>query len=115
MNAAAQGAYTDIYNAYPEVTGNLKAGLKIGGGGMAASSRALGANAVLSNSAKHAWLYDNGTATRKSSTRKFLGRMTPTHTFVKAAIKHRAAMYERLRFMLEREGLTTRGSIDAAA
>lgn len=115
VQAAVQSAYTDIYNAYPAVTGNLRAGLTIGGGGMRASSRALGANALLYNSAKHAWLFDNGTAERRSNTRTRLGSMKPTHVFVRAAMKHRRAMYARLVHMLEREGLRVTGSIDAAA
>jgi hypothetical protein len=115
VNATVQAAYTEIYNAYPEgETGNLRAGLTIGSGTMKASSRALGANAVLYNNAKHAWIYDNGTGPRRSSTRTRLGSMRPMHTFVRAAIKHRRAMYGRLAFMLEREGLIVRGSADAA-
>jgi hypothetical protein len=116
VTAAAMSAYGEIYAAYPEVTGNLKAGLAVDtGAGMKASSRALGANAVLVNRAKHAWLYDNGTGQRRSSTHANLGSMTPTHVFVRAAMKHRRAMYERLIWMLEQEGLRVRGSIDAAA
>jgi hypothetical protein len=122
VSSSVQHAFTEIYNGYPiGPTGNLRRGLKMrlpgeGGSGMRASSKALGVNAILYNHAPHAWFYDNGTATRRSSTRPGgLGYMKPTHLFVRTAIKWRTAMYARLVFMLEREGLIVTGSFDAAA
>lgn len=62
-----------------------------------------------------AWLFDNGSQARhwlrgtKQSTGTMWGKTPPTHVFVKTMIAARRTMYERLKDLLERHGLTVSG------
>lgn len=104
-NDAANAARAD----YPEVTGNLRKGVKV-------SSEAVGqfgAGAVVKSTSPHAWLYDHGSQARHwdtgKSTGKMWGKTRPKHTFAKAMIRHRKRMYARLKELLVSKGLLVTG------
>lgn len=71
------------------------------------------------NTARHAWLYDNGSEARhyieksgaEHQTGKMWGRRPPTHLFVRTAIRERRRMNEQLKDMVERNGLTVSGDV----
>lgn len=110
---SAEAARSEIDAGYPEVSGNLKRGLIV----KRAAAGPYGAGAVLTNRAKHAWLYDNGTQARHYVTQagkthptgRMWGKSAPTHLFVKTVIRKRRLMYERLKGLLQRHGLTVSG------
>lgn len=62
-----------------------------------------------------AWLYDNGSEARHWRNGKYVGRMPPTHHFVKTMIRYRAIMGEALKRLLEYAGLRVTGSYTDAA
>jgi hypothetical protein len=106
----AEQAIRQVYEAH-EHTGNLAAHLSI-----ATASSDYGASARIKNTAPHAWMFENGTQARHWAGGKGTGRMwgqtpqPPTHVFVRTLMKHRAQMYNRLRAVLERQGLEVTGS-----
>lgn len=115
IEAAAMQAYTRVTGQYPVRSGNLRAGLtwgrglaRSGGGVLYGASGVLGA--YVRNSAPHAWLYDHGTKPRRTSRQAERGQMWgkhpsgPPHTFIRAAIEARAAMYADLQALVDRVG-----------
>ncbi|MEO8680288.1 MAG: hypothetical protein ABI665_14655 [Vicinamibacterales bacterium] len=116
VEGAANGALADVYAAYPSRSGNLRQHLTMS----AVVTSAFGVRFVVKNTARHAWLYDNGSQTRqfieKSGTPHKTGAMwgrdgaePPTHVFVKSMIRARARMYQQLTTMLIQHGLTVTG------
>ncbi len=77
--------------------------------------------AILRSRAPHAWLFDNGSQARHYTTKKgqphntgaMWSRTPPTHAFVGTVIRHRRLMYERLKLVLVRHGLTVSGDVAA--
>jgi hypothetical protein len=109
VEGAANGAAAQIKAGYPVITGNLRDGVMV-------THRDKGkftAGAVVRNTAKHAWLYDNGSQERHwasgKSTGKMWGKSAPTHLFVKTVIRARKSMYAQLKDLLERKGLKVSG------
>ena len=103
MLDAAHTAQAEIVGAYPEVTGNLKRGVKvtveaIGPHGVAAKVR---------SSAPHAWLYEHG--------RSRWGEISdpPAPVFIPTMMRTRRAMYGRLAQLLEQHGLRRDGALMA--
>lgn len=78
----------------------------------AATSR-YGVSIVVKNSDPIAWLFDNGSQARHwvsgKPTGTMWGRTPPTHAFVRSMIGARRTMYDALKAMLERHGLTVTG------
>lgn len=103
VDDAARQAYTDIYNAYPVVTGNLRKGLR-----RFHESSPFGGRAVVENKAKHANLFEVGSASRKTP----WGTPNPFkagNIFIPRAIKWRRVMTEGLVDLVERHGFTVSG------
>jgi len=119
VHGAVDAAEAEIYAAYGQKSGNLRRGLKQ----EVVASNPFGITVRLKNTAKHAWLWDNGTEARHYTTETgaihetgaMWGKTAPPHTFVRGASKWRRRMYEQLRTMLEDHGLLTRGDFNAAA
>lgn len=113
VEAAAYSAERDVRQVYEahKHSGNLAAHLSI-----TTETSAYGANARIKNTAFHAWMFENGTQARHWKSGKGTGAMwgktsqPPTHVFVRAMITHRKQMYDRLRAVLERQGLAVTGS-----
>ena len=108
VNAASDAFMADVEAAYPKRTGNLARGLRK----LNKTSGRFGVVYQVKNVAKHAWLFENGSQTRRSRAGN-PSPMPPGHIFVPAAVRHRAQMYRNLAAMLEREGLLVTGSVAA--
>lgn len=113
VDEAAREAQATIEAGYPVVSGRLRAGLRV----THVHEGKYAAGAVLKNTAKHAWLYDNGSEARhyvsgggaRHATGKMWGRRPPTHLFVRTVIRARRRMYEKLKGLLTRKGFTVSG------
>jgi len=116
VTEAAQAAESDARAAYEahRHSGNLVSRLS-----RTTSSSAFGAGALVKNTAKHAWIFENGSEARHYTTASGATHGTgamwgktaqpPTHMFVRAMQTRRTAMYARLRAVLERQGLEVTG------
>jgi hypothetical protein len=112
VTSAAQAAEAEVRQVYEQHadSGNLAAHLFL-----STSTSAFGAGALLRSTAKHAWIFENGSQARHWASGKSTGTMwghtaqPPTHAFVRAAQKYRKQMYDRLRALLERQGLQVTG------
>lgn len=119
VQEAVDHAEAEIYAAYGRKTGNLRDHLKQ----ERVASGPFGITIRLKNTAKHAWLWDNGTEARHYITESgaihetgaMWGKTAPPHTFVRGSIKWRRWMYDQLKAMLVEHGLLTRGEFNAAA
>jgi hypothetical protein len=100
---AAEGAKADMH--YPRRTGNLADHLYV----TKAPAGIYGAGAVVKNTAKHAWLFENGTQARHTAIGANRGSMPPGHVFLPAVIRRRRAMYDQLKALLVRHGLVVSG------
>src|SRR3954452_23875684 len=104
--AHAQGAHDEIEANYPERTGNLKDHLVLAKQDIGR----FGAGAVLKNTAKHAWIYENGTQARHNALGANRGSMPPAHNFIPRVQRWRRKMYEALKQLLVGHGLRVRGN-----
>ena len=103
----ANDAMEQIVAAYPEHTGNLRNHVYVSttaGGGRH------GVAAVVRNTAKHAWLFENGTQTRQTAIGANRGPMPAGHVFIPIIVRHRRAMYGQLAELLRAKGLQVSGS-----
>ena len=110
---AVDVAEAEIRAAYPERSGNLRAGLRQDrqGGGLNT-----GARVVLKNTAKHAFLFETGSEyrhpdpawVRKTRRGRSRGRMPAGKVFIPAVIRARARMVAALIAFVERQGLHVR-------
>lgn len=102
--ANAQKAKADIIAAYPRRTGNLKNHVSV-----TTVSSTYSTGAIVKNTAKHAWLFENGTQARHTDIGANRGSMPAGHVFVPIVIRQRRVMYERLRALLVEHGLSVSG------
>jgi hypothetical protein len=104
---AAERAVREIRTAYQSHarTGNLAKGLKT----VALNAGAFGAGAEVRSSAKHAYMFENGTQARHTAIGANRGSMPAGHAFIPAVIRSRRAMYASLKALLERHGATVTG------
>lgn len=109
---AAESAAQEIRGAYQAhaYSGNLAAGVSQS----VTDAGPYGINAVVKSSAPLAIIFENGTEARHYITRRGVthrtGRMPPFHVFIPAIIRRRRAMYEQLKALLARAGLTVTGN-----
>lgn len=106
VTAHAESAATRVRAAYAEHrhTGNLERGVKVD----RVVVENAGAAARVRSTARHAFIFENGTQARHTGLGWNRGAMPPGHVFVPIAIRERAAMVDELIAMVEREGLTVR-------
>jgi Bacteriophage HK97-gp10, putative tail-component len=105
VNASANAAAREIEQAYPRRTGNLRNHVSVShqqGGRVSAA-------AIVKNTAKHAWIFENGTQARHTDLGANRGSMPPGHVFVPRVIRHRRQMYEALKELLVKHGLIVSG------
>lgn len=103
--ANADAARNEIISAYPSRTGNLKNHVyvtKVPG--------QFGSRAIVKNTAKHAWLFENGTQARHTDIGANRGTMPAGHVFVPIVIRRRRIMYEILKDLLVKHGLLASGN-----
>lgn len=103
----ANRALTDAFNNYPEVTGNLRKGLRL----RVIDLSPFGIRMQLRNVAPHADLWENGTVARHTDLGYFRGQMPrpPRHVFVPAASRNRRQMNAALARLLRGKGFTIPG------
>lgn len=107
VKANAAEAAREIRADYPSRTGNLKNHVYVTN-----EARQFGASAVVKNTAKHAWLYDNGSQARHTDIGANRGSMpaAPTgRSFVAHMIRRRRIMYQILKDLLVSKGLMVSG------
>jgi Bacteriophage HK97-gp10, putative tail-component len=105
VHAQADAAAREIAGAYPVHTGNLRDHLRLEVGGDQVS-----ATARIKNTAKHAWIFENGTAERRWASGKSTGRMPAGRVFIPIAMQRRRIMLSALIDLVERAGLHVSGA-----
>jgi hypothetical protein len=110
VDRAAEAARAAVVAGYPARTGNLRNNVRLTTAGSGA-----GVSATLRSSAKHAHLYEFGTAIRHTRRGWLRGAMhgaplTPKPVFVPAVMRHRAAMTADLIALVERAGFQVTGT-----
>jgi hypothetical protein len=90
---------------YPERTGKLARGntLEVTDGGP------FGVSVLVKNTAKHAWVFENGSQARHTELGANRGSMPPGHVFVPAMERSRRQMYADLGAVVASHGLTVSG------
>lgn len=68
-----------------------------------------GAAAIVKSTAKHAYIFENGTQVRKNAKGANRGAMPPGHVFVPIVIRKRRQMYQELQYLLVQAGLDVKG------
>jgi hypothetical protein len=101
---AANGAAADIKRAYPVGTGNLRDGVDV-----IHERGPFHAGATVRNTSKHAFIFENGTQTRRTSQGWNRGAMPSGRVFIPRMIRARRRMYEQLKALLVRKGLSVTG------
>jgi hypothetical protein len=101
VEGAANGAAAQIKAKYARRTGKLGDGVsveKVSGGRFSAG-------AIVKNTAKIAFVFENGTQARHTAIGANRGSMPPGHVFVPIVIRKRRQMNEQLIDLLQRNGL----------
>jgi hypothetical protein len=102
VQTAGEAAAREIIAAYPTgPTGNLKRGVRVEVHADAGSTWV-----QIRSTAKHAYLYERGSAVRHWANGKNTGQMPAAHVFIPIAIVQRARMVAALIDFVERAGLT---------
>lgn len=109
VEGTARDVAAQIIAAYPEVTGNLKRGVRV----EPINTGPYGVAFRVVNRAKHAWLYENGSQARayiskRNRVQHETGRMSPAppgRAMIPKVARARRVMEVRLRQLLESEGL----------
>jgi hypothetical protein len=109
VELTANQAAAEIQAAYPARTGNLKDRVFV----THFDNGRFRAGAIVKNTAKHAYIFENGTQARHTAIGANRGSMPPGHVFIPRMIRARRRMWEGLRSLLERAGLVV--SSDVAA
>ncbi len=98
--AHAEDAKNQIQAEYHEgPTGNLRRGVVVD-----RASSGFGARAIVRSRAPHAWMYESGSAQRRTERGANRGRMPALHAFIPIVIKVRAQMVRSLIGLVERAG-----------
>lgn len=112
VQATGERAFSEMYRAYPVVTGNLRDHLKK----TELAAGPFGAAIEIRNTAAHAHLFEHGTEARHYVTRNgvkhLLGRMPPGKVFSSVMPRHRRAMLQKLKDLVTRQGLEVSGHAD---
>lgn len=99
----AVGAKDEIVGHYPEgPTGNLKAGVTV-----EINSSKFGTSALVRSRAKHAWIFEYGTKSRrtaKGANRGTMPKAPDAEAMIPVVVRRRARMYERLKDLLRTHG-----------
>ena len=109
VEGAAHGAASTVKQEYHVKTGALRDDLDVNPG----TASPFGVSFVVKDTDPIAWLYDNGSQARHwlsgKSTGTMWGHTPPTHLFVSSMIRARLVMYEQLKELLVRKGLSVSG------
>ena len=107
VNATANSAAVEIRSEYGKhrVTGNLQAGVVISH----VDKGKFSAGAIVKSTAKHAAIFEIGTQARHTDLGADRGSMPPGNVFVPIIARRRRGMYQALKNLLARQGLTVSG------
>jgi hypothetical protein len=105
VHAQAEAAAREMAGAYPVHTGGLRRGLSVEVAGDQAS-----ATARVKNRARHAAIFEYGTAERRWANGKSTGRMPAGRVFIPIAMQRRRIMLSALIDLVERAGLHVSGA-----
>jgi hypothetical protein len=103
--AQAEAAASEMAGAYPVGTGALRNGLRVEVAGDHVSAKA-----VVRNRARHAAIFEYGTAARHWANGKSTGRMPAGRVFIPIAMQRRRIMLAALIDLVERSGLHVSGA-----
>lgn len=109
VEGAANGAEVDIHAGYPERTGNLRNHLTK----THFERGKFSAGVILKNTSPHASIFENGTQARHTAIGANRGAMPAGHVFIPAVAKARRRMYDQLKQLLVRHGLTVSGDVSS--
>jgi len=104
VEANANAVVAEIQAGYPVRTGDLRDHVAVT---FTTSHYATGA--VVKNTSKLAYIFENGTQARHNKLGANRGSMPPGHVFIPAIIRRRRVMYEQLADLLTRHGLQVSG------
>lgn len=113
VEGAANSAAVDVKASYAAhvLTGDLINHLTV----THFEANRFSAGAIVKNTAKHAWLFENGSEARHYITVRgkthLTGKMPAAHTFIRAMISNRRRMYDQLGDLLTRHGLQVSGDV----
>lgn len=111
VEGASNGAAVAIKSGYASHrrTGNLQDGVTVDHQRVGFSVRS-----IVKNTAKHAYIFENGTAARHrasgASTGLMWGHMPPANVFIPTVVRARRAMQEMLIGLVRRAGFTVSGN-----
>lgn len=103
--ARAEQAADSIIAQYPEHTGNLKSHVK-----KEIKREAFGIRVVVKSTAKHAFIFEEGTKVRHNKAGASRGFMPAADIFVPVSIQKRDAMQGELIALMQRKGLEVSGT-----
>jgi hypothetical protein len=110
VQEAAQSAATDITTNYVRgKTGNLAKGVKV----KTVEIGQFSTGAIVASTAKHAFIYENGTQVRHTAAGAYRGRMPPAppgRAFIPVITRKRKQMYLKLADLVRRMGLQVTGT-----
>jgi hypothetical protein len=96
----ANGTAVAIRSAYPWHSGNLRTHVTLD----ITAEGPFGINATIKNTARHAWIFENGTQARYTKKGSPRGRMPAGKVFVPMMMRARQRLYGDLAALLERHG-----------
>lgn len=105
VHAQAEAAAREMAGAYPFKSGNLRNHLRVELGGDQVS-----ATARVRNTAKHAYIFESGTAPRRWANGKSTGVMPAGRVFIPIAMQRRRIMLAALIDLVTRSGLHVSGA-----
>ncbi len=109
IDDAAELAKAAVIQGYPR---GLTADLRDHVGTTSTSIGRFGTSITVANTSALAWIFENGSQARHNKLGANRSVMPPGHVFVPAMIRHRAAMWVKLRALVERAGLVVTGTPD---
>ncbi len=102
--ATTNEAARSIVDGYPTVSGNLKDGVTA-----QVQRSGFGVIGTVRSRAKHAQIFEVGTASRQTALGYNRGAMPPGNVFVPVMIRRRKRMYELLKAIVAKQGLEVSG------
>jgi hypothetical protein len=102
----ANGTAVAIRAAYPWHSGNLRQHVSL----TLTNEGPFGINATIKQTARHAWIFENGTQARYTKKGSPRGRMPAGKVFVPAMMRARARLYTELAALLARHGMQVTGA-----
>jgi len=105
VDNAGEYAKSAVIQGYPLRTGDLRNHVVL----THFDAGKFGAAVILKNTAKHAWLFENGSEARHTDLGADRGSMPPGHVFIPTVMRWRRWMWTELRALVERHGVTVTG------